>query len=107
MIIGRRTFSAASYFATALEYRTKAIFAGEPTGGSPNHSGDAEPVTLPNSAMMLRVSRIFWQNSTADDDRLWHAPDLPVPVTYEDYRSGRDPVLEAVLDHVLSRSEAK
>jgi len=82
-----------------LEYRTKATFVGEPTGGRPNHPGDAEAVVLPNSRMRVRISRIFWEHSLPEDDRPWHAPDVPVQFTYDHYRSQRDPALETILEH--------
>ena len=99
VIIGRHTFSAATTLVTWLEYRTKAIFVGEPTAGRPNHPGDAEIVGLPNSRMRVRVWRIFWQHSLPEDDRPWHAPDVPVELTYQDYKSRRDPALETILSH--------
>lgn len=61
IIIGRKTFSAASYLTTKLEFNTKAIFIGEPTGASPNHYGDNRPLILPNSKLEIRLSSIYWQ----------------------------------------------
>jgi hypothetical protein len=99
VIIGRHTYSAATTFVTWLEYRTKAIFVGEPTGGRPNHPGDPETVVLPNSRMRVRISRIFWQHSLPGDDRPWKAPDVPIEPTFQDYRSHRDLALEMILRH--------
>ncbi len=99
VIIGRRTFSAASYFTTALEYRTKAIFFGEPTGASPNHYGDHATVILPNSKLEAKLSTIYWENSFPFDMRPWTAPDVTVELTSKDYFENRDPVLEAVINY--------
>jgi hypothetical protein len=99
VIIGRRTFSAASYFTTSLEYRTKAIFFGEPTGASPNHYGDNNPVILPNSKIEARLSTIYWENSFPFDKRQWTAPDVTVELTSKNYFENRDPVLEAILEY--------
>jgi len=41
------------------------------------------------------VSRIFWPDRTVDRRR-WTAPDLPAPLSFADYRDGRDPPLEAI-----------
>ncbi len=42
VLIGPQTFSAAQNLANRLERETFALFIGEPTGGSPNHYGDAK-----------------------------------------------------------------
>ena len=99
VIIGRQTFSAASYLATKLEFNTKAIFAGEPTGASPNHYGDNRPLILPNSKLEVRLSSIFWQNSFPVDIRKATEPQIKVELSSADYFSGKDPVLEAVLNY--------
>lgn len=97
VIVGRRTFSAAMCGTVDLERQTEALFAGEPTGASPNHHGDAVPVTLPNTGIVVSISALYWQNSDPRDARPWLTPDIPVELTWDDYRNGRDPVVEAVL----------
>lgn len=99
VIIGRETFSAASYLATKLEFNTKAIFAGEPTGASPNHYGDNRPLILPNSKLEIRLSSIYWQNSFRFDTRTATEPQLKVELTPNDYFQMKDPVLEAILNY--------
>lgn len=99
IIIGRQTFSAASYLATKLEFNTKAIFAGEPTGASPNHYGDNRPLILPNSKLEVRLSSVFWQNSFPVDIRKSIDPEIKVELSSVDYFTGKDPVLEAVLKY--------
>ena len=99
IIIGRQTFSAASYLTTKLEFNTKAIFAGEPTGASPNHYGDNRPLILPNSKLEVRLSSIFWQNSFPVDKRKTTEPQIRVELSSADYFSGKDPVLEAILNY--------
>ena len=97
VIIGRQTFSAASYLTTKLEFNTKAIFAGEPTGATPNHFGDNRPVVLPNSKLEIRLSSLYWQNSFPDDTRDATYPEIAVEISANDYFSGKDPVLEKIL----------
>ena len=99
IITGRQTFSAASYLLTKLEFNTAAIIAGEPSGASPNHYGDNRPLVLPNSKIEVRLSSIFWENSFAGDKRKSTEPDLAVEMSSQDYFSGRDPVIEAILKY--------
>ena len=98
-IIGRQTFSAAQNCANLLEKHTNTLFVGEPTGASPNSYGDATPVELPNSKLVARVSTLWWQDMDPRDTRPWRAPDLAAEMSFADYRTGRDPALEAILGY--------
>ncbi len=99
VILGRHTFSAASYFTSTMEFRTQAIFVGEPTGASPNHYGDTRPIRLPNSGMEPRLSSIYWQNSFPWDKRPATQPDILVEPTAADWLANRDAAMEAILKH--------
>lgn len=99
-IIGRRTFSAAQNLVNDLEKYTNVIFVGEPTGGSPNFYGDAASIVLPNSQISVRVSTLWWQDLDSRDTRQWTGPHIAVELTSDDYRSGSDPVLKTILNHV-------
>jgi tetratricopeptide (TPR) repeat protein len=107
VITGRATFSAAQNFVNELEKYTKAIFVGEPTAAHPNHYGDATPITLPNSKLDVRVSTIYWQDVDPRDARRWTAPEIAADLASSDYREGRDPALQAVLDYVPGSSFAE
>jgi hypothetical protein len=96
VVIGRLTQSAAQNFTTFLERNTKAIFVGEPTGESPNHFGDPEPIELPSSGISINLSRKRWNDSVPGDHRPWTQPAIPAPLTLEDFRKGLDPALEAI-----------
>jgi hypothetical protein len=96
VIIGRLTQSAAENFTTFLERNTKAIFVGEPTGESPNHFGDPDPIELPSSGISINLSRKRWDDSIPGDHRPWTQPGIPAPLTLEDFRKGRDPAVEAI-----------
>lgn len=100
-LIGSRTYSAAGNLAAALERRTKTLFAGEPTGSTPNHWGDAIDLPLPRSKIFFRVSTRFWQDGGPWDRRpaIAPSPGLAVATTHDDHFAGRDSVLEAVLAH--------
>ena len=95
-----KTFSAAQNCASYLERETWALFAGSPTGGAPNHCGDAETFVLPESGHMLFCSTVRWSDSDPHDERRWIYPDLPVETRFADFVAGADPVLEAVLAYV-------
>ena len=100
-----QTFSAAMNFATRLERETDALFVGEPTGGAPNHYGDAKFARAPVSKLPYLISTLRWQDSTPFDARPWILPDLPAPPRYADYRAGRDAALEAALAHDVGPPE--
>ena len=104
VITGRRTFSAAQNFVNELEKYSNAIFVGEPTAGHPNHYGDNRPITLPNSKLEVRVSTLYWQDMDPRDNRPWTAPEIAAEVSSADYRDGRDPALQAVIDYAPGSS---
>jgi hypothetical protein len=97
VLIGRSTFSAAMQLVLDLERRTPAQFVGEPTGGSPNHYGDARQIVLPEARLAAYVATVSWTTAGESDERPALEPDLPVPVRSTDYFAGRDPALEAAL----------
>ncbi len=100
VITGRRTFSAAMNGAADIEADTEALFVGEPTGSRPNFVGETTVLTLPCSRVQLSCSSLYWQRSTATDDRIWIAPDLLAEPTFEAFRTGRDPAMEAILAYL-------
>jgi tetratricopeptide (TPR) repeat protein len=99
LITGRQTFSAASFFTSNIENTTNAIIAGEPTGASPNHYGDARRITLPNSQLVIQLSTLYWENTFPWDERAATLPEILVESSSHDYFKGKDPVLEAVLNY--------
>ena len=96
VLIGRTTYSAAVHFAVDLDTRTRARFVGEPTGGSPNHYSDTDPVPLPVSGYTVNVPRIYFEKQPGRPG-LQLDPDVPVPLTGRDFFAGRDPVLARAL----------
>jgi hypothetical protein len=94
-----RTFSAAQNPTTRLERDSFAIFVGEPTGGAPNHYGDAQPFRGEASGITSIVSTIPWFDSYPMDQRPWIMPDLPTPSTFADMRDGADRALDLALTH--------
>lgn len=99
VLIGSRTFSAAQNLASRLERETFATFVGEPTGGAPNHHGDAKVATGEATGLTAMVSTLPWFDSYPQDQRPWIFPDLLVPETFADWQAGRDQVLAAAVEH--------
>jgi len=91
-------FSAGVNFVTELEQRVAPVFVGEPAGGSPNQCGDARPVDLPRSGLVVHVSTRWWEKGGPGDTRLCHEPAIPVHLSSVDYFAGCDPVLDAARD---------
>ena len=97
VLTSRTTFSAAMQLVVDLERRTSASFVGEPTGGSPNHYGDATLVGLPNSGLNAHVATMTWMTAGEDDERLTSEPDILVPHESTAFFAGDDPTLDAAL----------
>jgi len=97
VITGRRTFSAAQMLISALEDWSDAIFVGEPSSSRGTHYGDSYRFVLPNSHVTFRVSSLYWQLSDPRDQRPWIPVAIPAPLSYQDYVTGRDPALEALV----------
>jgi hypothetical protein len=96
VLIGRTTFSAAVHFAVDVKRGTHAIFMGEPTGGSPNHYSDTDPVPLPVSGYTINIPRIQFEKLPGQSG-LQLDPDVAVALTGADFFAGRDPVLARAL----------
>lgn len=107
VIIGPKTFSAAVSCVDELELNTNAIFAGEPTGESPNQWGDPRDLKLPNSGIIVQASTLWWQLEDPRDNRSYRKPDLPAPLTFADYARGIDPVLEGIEQATDSNSPSR
>lgn len=97
VIIGRRTFSACQNLVNELHNYTNAIFVGEPTAENINFYGDTRRVELPNSKIPVFLSFAWWQDKPQWENDDWLAPQLAVEMSFDDYRSNRDPVLDAAL----------
>jgi hypothetical protein len=103
VIAGRHTFSAGMVFAAQIERYTPAIFVGEPTGSSPNFVGETNLITLPYSKMIVSISNLYWQNSSAMDTRPWISPKIRTPMSFAMWKQGRDEAVEAVLRYKLNQ----
>ena len=105
VLVGRRTFSAAMNGSVDIERNTHAIFAGEPTGSSPNFVGETTIITLPCSNVRFSCSSLYWQSSVATDRRTWIAPELVAEPSIEAFAANRDPGLEAIFSYLDAYKE--
>ena len=93
--IGPRTFSSAMMNAVELRQGFGAVLVGTPTGGKPNAYGEILPLTLPDSKLRVTYSTKLFK--LVDGDPPSVLPDVEVATTLADWKSGRDPLLEAAL----------
>ncbi len=97
VILGRRTFSACQNLVNELDNYTNAIFVGEPTSENINFYGDNNRVELPHSKIPVYLSFAWWQDKPQWENGPWTAPHIAIDMSFEEYRSNRDPVLDAAL----------
>ena len=97
VIIGRRTFSACQNLVNELDNYTEAVFVGEPTSENINFYGDNRKMELPNSKIPVRLSFAWWQDKPQWENADWLAPHLAVDMSFEEYRTNQDPVLQTAL----------
>jgi hypothetical protein len=95
VLIGRGTFSAASYVIARLAAEHDLLLIGEPTGGSSRSYADPEAVDLPRSGIRAYVDTRLYESGEARWEPL--VPDVEAVPTFEDWQAGRDPALEAAL----------
>jgi hypothetical protein len=99
VIVGRRTFSAATMTALHLKQETKAMLVGEVSRGNPNGTYNMETMRLPRSRIEVDYTDRLHQPAPEYADRNGLPVDLPVTIPFDAYRSGRDPVLDAILNY--------
>ncbi|WP_422859139.1 hypothetical protein ACOKFD_17810 [Flagellimonas sp. S174] len=97
VIIGRRTFSACQNLVNELDNYTNVIFLGEPTAENVNFYGDSRPVILPNTNLPVYLSFAWWQDKPAWQNTEWLVPAIPIDMSFEEYSTNRDPILDAAL----------
>ena len=96
-LIGRKTFSAAQNLVNDLSKWTNVVFVGEPTGAAPSHYRDSKKTQLMHSNLTIRISSIYWRDSSADEKKLWTEPGIPFDKIAADYFEGKDTALQACL----------
>jgi hypothetical protein len=100
VIIGRMVYSAAGNLISDLERLASPVFVGEPSGGFGNQDGDESFVILPYSGIRGFLTSVWWQLGHPWDKRTSIVPDIPVQLTADAFFSGRDPVMDTVLEAI-------
>ncbi len=98
VITGRRTYSACQNLVNEFSNYTNALFVGEPTAENVNFYGDNRRIDLPNTGIPVFLSFAWWQDKPQWENADWLAPQLAVDMSFADYKSNKDPVLEACLN---------
>jgi hypothetical protein len=99
VITSRTTFSAATIAAIDFKRETEALVVGEPSRGRPNGYSDEKHLQLPNSRIEVNYSPLYREAMPELGDAPHLPVDLAVANSFEDYRNGRDRVLEAILGY--------
>ncbi|HXC55965.1 MAG TPA: hypothetical protein VNU97_11770 [Rhizomicrobium sp.] len=95
VLIGPLTFSAAMNNAAQFQDETNAILAGETIGEKPNSYQEPRQFRLPNSHLVVRASTLYYTFRKTGENAV--RPGAEIIPTWDDVRSGRDPVLDWVL----------
>jgi hypothetical protein len=97
VLIGPSTFSAAMSNAAHFRAKTAARLVGETIGERPNSYQEARHMILPNSRLNVRYSVRFYKFVETGENLI--RPDQEIVPSWNDFKSGRDPVLEWVLKY--------
>lgn len=97
VITGRRTFSAAMVNSIDFKKETNAIIIGEPPGEKPNSYSENDEMKLPNSKLVVSYSTRYYK--FLDQDVEAFEPDIRIDPKWEDYKLGRDAVMEWIISH--------
>lgn len=96
-LIGQGTFSSGTMAMLEAKWRLNAKLVGEPTGGAMACYGDVRQFQLPNMPLIVGYSTQEFVFMEGYEHGQPMCPDVSVEMTFEDYRSGRDPVVEWVM----------
>ena len=70
---------------------------GAPAGIRPNHYGDHAEFLLPNSGLRVSYATRYHRFGGESDSEI--APGKKIEATWEDFRAGRDPIMEWILSY--------
>jgi hypothetical protein len=107
VLTGRATFSAGLFHAAHLKEAGRALVAGEPAGDDLDFWAEGGNIRLPNSGLTVHYANGFHSYSSREyhDRKPYIAdlslasinPDITVSTSFDDYRRGNDPVIEAIV----------
>ncbi len=101
VLVGRKTFSAATAFMSMLERHTEAVFMGEPSGGRPNQTEGTPvfpPPRLEKVGVDVLLSRGRWVHTHPEDEREYLVPDIQIEESITDWMAGYDRVYQKALE---------
>lgn len=98
VLVGPNTFSAAMSNAAQFRTRTHAILVGQIVGERPNSNQEANEVRLPNSHLLVRYSTRRYEFLPGKVNAI--VPDKQIVPSWQQFRAGRDPVLDWALASV-------
>lgn len=96
ILIGAETFSAAMNNAAQFQDETNAILVGETIGETPNSYQEPRQFRLPNSHLVVRASTLYYTFRKTGENAV--RPNKEILPSWDDVRTGRDPVLDWVLN---------
>lgn len=96
LFTSRRTYSSAHMTALAVKCGGLGTIIGQPTGERLDLTGEILEYKLPHTGLTLVVPTADYKAACGDGRQVGVNPDIEVPVSIEDIRSGRDAELEVV-----------
>lgn len=96
-LIGNSTFSSGTIAMIQTKWWLDATLVGESTGGAMACYGDVGTFQMPNMPLIVGYStqKFVFEEGFEHGEPM--CPDVPVEMTFADYRAGRDPVVEWVM----------
>ncbi|MEO8559692.1 MAG: hypothetical protein ABI439_11560 [Rhodospirillales bacterium] len=107
VLTGPKTFSAAILWLGDFINFLHPTIVGEPAGAALNSFGDAHEYPLPEIGATSHISTLRNVKSNVNDLARLTPVDVPAPMTFADWRSGRDPAVDPILAGQEMRSFAQ
>ncbi|MGL5732149.1 MAG: hypothetical protein ACRCX5_13655 [Bacteroidales bacterium] len=92
VVLGRNTFSSGILNALNFKQYENVVFVGESTAGSPNHYGEVRSFKALPLGIEINYSTKYFKHT--DDPANTFNPDIQLESTFEEWISGKDPILD-------------
>jgi hypothetical protein len=101
ILMDEACFSMTSFLLSLIKYHDRGILFGTPSSGGYMCSDASFNRVLPNTGLRLRYSTtVFSTHVEGMEKGVGIQPDIPIEWTIEDYISGKDPVMAALLQYI-------
>ncbi|MEP6482850.1 MAG: hypothetical protein ABJB01_00270 [Rudaea sp.] len=107
ILTGPKTFSAAILWLGDFARFLHPSIVGEPAGAALNSFGDAHEFPIPDIGATIHISTLRNVKSGVLDTSTLTPVDVPAPMTFADWRTGRDPAVDQILQGKEMRSFAQ